>query len=421
VTTPPRRYLFASLALSALVLGCEPDAAWEPIHFYSPDAHDDSRALPFNPESNGAIDRDRIAPTTANGVMVAFVYLPYGLIALVSGMMFFLHRRRARVEREFDPRAPLRDGPAVVSGTVEEDPAWHGPFVRVDIHQNGAEYCNKGNWSHVWTESTRVVNHRPFVIVRDDGARVQVEPDARVVLHDDHSHIERHSHNQRTRFAEITPGERVHVTGTLMGASVSSAHGVGAYRSGGLMPVVRAPSIGRMLISTEVPGDTSAKRMRHHRGWLIGVALLFAFVSVVVVPTYQILSLSYAEVWARPVALRDWRVWRKPKNSPGYWAYYYSVRAEYRDRAVTRTVEDDVGYATHECAKGAACPRLPFVVSTLSPEVHQFGVAPSFTSGRVVALVMLALTALIAWPLAVIGTRPWYLRRKVVDRQSGRL
>jgi len=92
------------------------DAAWEPIHFYSPDAHDDSRALPFNPESNGAIDRDRIAPTTANGVMVAFVYLPYGLIALVSGMMFFLHRRRARVEREFDPRAPLRDGPAVVSG-----------------------------------------------------------------------------------------------------------------------------------------------------------------------------------------------------------------------------------------------------------------------------------------------------------------
>jgi catechol 2,3-dioxygenase-like lactoylglutathione lyase family enzyme len=333
---------------------------------------------------------NRETATGGNGVMLAFVYLPYGLILLVSGAMFFVHRRRARAEREFDARAPLRDGPST-------------------------------HWSHIWTESARVVNQRPFILVRDDGARVQVEPDARVVLHDDHSHIERHSHNQRTRFAEITPGERVHVTGTLVGASMAGSHTAGAYRSGSPMPVIRAPSIGRMVISTEVPGDTSARRMRHHRGWLVGVALLFAFISAVVVPTYQILSLSYSEVWARPVALRDWRVWRKPKNSRGYWAYYYSVRASYQDHATTRTVEDDVGHATHECAQAGNCARLPFVVSSLSPEVHQFGVAPSFTSGRVAVLVMLAIGMLIGWPLAVIGTRPWYLRRKVVDRQSGRL
>lgn len=419
--TPRRRYLLAPLALAALAAGCEPDAAWEPLNLYPSDEPAGPQWLPFNPESNGAIDRDRVDSSTANGVMLAFVYLPYGLILLVSGAMFFVHRRRARAEREFDARAPLRDGPAVVFGTVEEDPSWQGPFVRIDIHQNGAEYCNKGNWSHIWTESARVVNQRPFILVRDDGARVQVEPDARVVLHDDHSHIERHSHNQRTRFAEITPGERVHVTGTLVGASMAGSHTAGAYRSGSPMPVIRAPSIGRMVISTEVPGDTSARRMRHHRGWLVGVALLFAFISAVVVPTYQILSLSYSEVWARPVALRDWRVWRKPKNSRGYWAYYYSVRASYQDHATTRTVEDDVGYATHECAKGGNCARLPFVVSSLSPEVHQFGVAPSFTSGRVAVLVMLAIGMLIGWPLAVIGTRPWYLRRKVVDRQSGRL
>ncbi len=419
--TPPKRSLLALLVSAALAVGCEPDAAWEPLHLYFSDGAIGPAALPFNPESDGALDRDRVAPSTANGVMLTFVYAPYGLIALVSGLMFFLHRRRARVEREFDPRAPLRDGPAVVFGTVEEDPSWRGPFVRIDIHQDGAEYCNKGNWSNVWTESKRVVNHRPFVIVRDDGARVQVEPDTRVVLHDDHSAIERHSHNQRTRFAEISPGERVHVTGTLVGASMAGAHRVGAYRAGSPMPVIRAPSIGRMVISTEVPGDTSERRMRHHRGWLIGVALLFAFISTVVVPTYQTLSLSYSEVWARPVAVRDWRVWRKPKNSAGYWAYYYSVRAEYQDRAATRTVEDDVGYVTHECVKEGNCPRVPFVVSTLSPEVHQFGVAPTFTSGRVAVLVVLSLVLLIAWPLAVIGTRPWYLRRKVVDRQSGRL
>ncbi len=413
-----RTLLFAAaLTLAA----CSPNAEWRSLGGAQTGcAAPAQNALPFEADDSGALDHDRVSSATSERLADLFVHVPYALIFAVAAFFAWHHNRRAVMEQASNPTAPLVDGPAVVYGTVEADPAWQGPFVRLDIHQSGTEWCNKGAWHHQWKETSRTLNRRPFVVVRDDGVRVQIEPDERVILHDEPD-VVRHDLASRTRVAAIEVGQRVHVSGTLVGASLAQGSAGGAYRSGFGAPSLRAPSIGRMVISNERPGAPELARMRFHRGWAIAVAILFAFVASVVMPAYELLSLSNELAWATPTDVRNWREWHKPKNSSGYWVYRWSVRGAWDDHGTARTLEDDCGQPYFNYVTEATCARVPFTVSTIAPSWHQIGTGPQLTVGRCIILGILCLIIVIAYPASTLASRPWYEKKRVVDSGNGRL
>lgn len=409
--------LVAALSLAA----CADEVAWEPLDptYLSP-SRPPVHALPFDPASRDALDHDRMGADNSAYAADVLAHVPLGLLFAIAAFFAWHHNRRAVMEQASNPVGPLADGPAVVVGTVEPDPAWAGPFVRLDLHQKGTEWCNKGAWHHQWRETHRTLNRRPFVVVRDDGVRVQVEPDERVILHDETDTV-RHAVDARTRVAAIEAGQRVHVSGALAGASLAQSAMGGAYRGGYGMPSLRAPSLGRMVISNERPGETSLGRMRFHRNWAVAVAGLFAFAVAVIMPAYELLWLTGDAVWAAPTAVRNWREWHKPKNSSGYWIYRYSVRGVYDDHGAQRTVEDNCGEAYFRCVSSGQCTRVPFTVSSIAPSWSQIGDGPQLTVGRAVLLGIMSVILLFAYPLSALGTRPWYLKKRVVDSGGGRL
>ncbi len=416
-----RRKTLGAAALLALlaVTGCKTTTAeWQPLPArYVSGA---PGQLPFGPDDREALDHDRIASDTSTTLADLFVHAPYGLMFVIAAVMAFRHRKRGMMEAASNPTAPLVDGPSVVFGTVERDPSWNGPVIRLDVEQSGSEWQHKGAWHHRWAETRRTLHKRPFVVVRDDGVRVQVDPDDRVVVCDEPD-IVRHSYAMRTRVASIEPGQRVHVSGVLEGAALASPHTQMAYRGAQGMPTMRAPGGDRMVISNEAPGEATLKRMRFHRNWAIGFAAVFAFCATVVMPAFELLSFTGDTVWATPVAVRDWREWHKPRNSAGYWVNRWSVRATWDDHGTPRTVEDDCGEAYHQCVVSGACAQVPYVVSSVAPHWHQIGRYPQLTVGRAVVLGILALILLITYPATVFSSRPWYMKKRVVDGGSGRL
>jgi hypothetical protein len=416
------QHLLRAALLAALLgaLGCQREPTWTPVSGYPAANGYGATNWPFEERETGVIARDVVTASTSDAIADVFGFLLYGVMFSAAAFWVWSHRRRALMELGSDPRAPLVDGPAVVVGTVEPPPGWNGPVVRIDIHQVGNEWQHKGAWHHAWKEQRRDVNVRPFTIVRDDGVRVQVEPDARVAVHDSHNDIQRHNHTQRTRICDIKPGERVHVSGVVVGAQSAQGHG-GAYRQGYGAPTVRAPAVGRMVISAEAPGATSLARMRFHRNWAIALAAVFTFLCAVVMPEYLVLSATGQTEWATPTATDYWRTWHKPKNSSGYWVYHHAIQGTVTRDGETLSVSDETGDGPSRCVESRQCLQVPFVVSSIAPSYHQFGLDPHLTTGRVVLLVLFGLVLLIAYPASVVSSRPWYLHSKVNDTGSGPL
>jgi hypothetical protein len=406
------RRLSRLVLAAALLAGCNDQVGpWTPVP--RPD-----KAHTPPPSGSDLLVGNRVSarPSTiivhgvAGGVFAALFLTALGL-ALV-------HRRRARAEASFDPRAPLRDGDAVIFGEVELVPDHEGPAALVRLEQIGTEQRNKnGGYSHYWREVRREVRARPFYVRRDDGTRVLVEPDPRVALHDDLSRIEREGPAIRARIAELTAGERVHVTGQLRWASGGAPQAV--YRDAGGGPVLRAPRFGRMVISTERPGDTEAERMRFHRGWAIALAIVFWIVNGLVIPTYQILAIDGQVVRAKLTHTRVWKVWHKPKNSSGYWVQHYDVRA--RRASGGEPLEDECSAMLHLCASAGRCTEAPFVVASHAPSIHQVGSGPTITEGQMAMIIITLVLLLIIYPASTVATRPWYQRSKMTDYGSGRL
>lgn len=413
----------ARSALWALVLaalGCARTPDWTPPAVATSTVAYDTRNWPYEDGDSGVLAPGTISARSSAVISTLFGFGFYPALLAAAAYWTWVHRRRARAEQASDPCAPLRDGPAVVCGTVEAPPGWSGPVIRIDIHQLGSEGQNRGAWHHAWREQHRAVNVRPFTLLRDDGVRVQVEPDARVAVRDVHDDIRRQSHTQRIRVCDIQPGERVHVSGDLVGTGAGRGF-AGAYRAGGSVPTLRAPALGRLVISAEAPGATSDARAGFHRKWALALAATFAFLAAVVMPEYFVLVTTGQVGSVTPTATDHWRVWHKPKNSRGYWVYHQAIQGVFVRGGVTHTVSDETGDGPANCVARGACVRVPFVVSAVAPSWHQFGFEPHLTIGRVALLVLLALTLAIAYPASTRSTRPWYLRSKVNDTGTGRL
>ncbi|MEZ4407814.1 MAG: hypothetical protein R3A52_15270 [Polyangiales bacterium] len=415
------RRLPLALALAALFsVGCQ-DKRMEPwVDAPSPYGADPTQPFPLGGERSDVLERDRVGSTGSDVYLFGVVHL--SLLAMMGLAAFWWrkHQAQATLEHSFDPRAPLRDGPAAVMGVVETDPGPEAPAVAVTIYQRGTEAQNKGQWSHTWSEVKREVWARPFWIRRDDGAVVRVEPDQSVVLRDDLSRLQRYGVDTRTRHAELQRGERVFATGALSGAALAQPNA--AYRGMQGSPTLRAAPGAPLMVSTEPPGDTFSKRALFHLKWLVALVVVGGTLAMTVFPKVELLTVDGVSVMARPTQTRHWMVWVKPKNRRGYWSPRYAVRAEYTFRdGQTVTLEDECGYGLHRCVTDGQCARVPFVVSAHMPSVHMLGSRPSLTVGRSLILGITLLILGIAYPVSAASTRPWYLRKRVNDHGRGRL
>jgi hypothetical protein len=401
------------LLLALLTLGAcrEADVPWEP-------------APPQSPESPGldapsTLARSRINPDTSAALIFLLALGPWTLVAGWSLYWWLQHQKRAVAERSFDARAPLANGHAVIAGQVELEQGATGPAIQVVIQQRGREWKGKHGWHHNWTETSRAVRVRPFWVRTFRGDRVRVEPDERVMLRDDLSRIERTSRFDRVRFAELTPGETVHIAGSLFGANAQGPGG--AYRAMTQEPVLRPSRAAPMVVSTERPGETAQARAKHYRNWFVAAALVALALPVVVFPTASLLGLTGETVRAQPVATRHWQRYHKPKNRPGYYVQHYGLRSVQREGDRTRVLTDECSEEAWSCVNAGACPTVQYTVSALSDEVVQIGIGPQLTDGRVGLLATLAGLLALLFPLSVLGSRPWYLQRKVVDGEKGPL
>ncbi|MEI8255326.1 MAG: hypothetical protein WCJ30_06585, partial [Deltaproteobacteria bacterium] len=70
-------------------------------------------------DNAGYQSHDRVLAGCASGAAgVAIVHGPLAVMLVIAIVWAVAHRRRARAERSSDPRAPLKNGPAVLVGTV---------------------------------------------------------------------------------------------------------------------------------------------------------------------------------------------------------------------------------------------------------------------------------------------------------------
>ncbi|MCC6994158.1 MAG: hypothetical protein IT370_05970 [Deltaproteobacteria bacterium] len=344
-------------------------------------------------------------------------------IATLAGMLAWsvlrmrAFHRQAASEESVDPDGPLRAGPFVLVGTVEvEDGATP---VTIRIEQVGKEWKHKSSWSHSWRETRRWMDVRPFVVRRDDGTTVKVEPGPRVVLHDTLSRFEHSSTitKTRTRIAEVKPGDRIYVAGELVDIRVHGGGGV--YREAPRMPRLIPASTGPMVVSTEAPGGTARRLGRVHRLSSFAVGVVLAFQLVIVLFPYLAQHLTGVTSVGELRAVRTYETYHKPKNGSGYWTTHQEAEVSWaRDQSGTFRIARDL----YTCAVRAGCDRVVVRSASLAGfTLHQLGSRPTLSVTRTLILVIGSPTALIIWLITLVGARPWWLRRKVVDGGSGRL
>lgn len=408
-----RRALGWSLLLASLALaGCmESEVAWEPVPA--------QEAAPYPLAPRSILAASRVDPGTSAAVVFFFAVLPLGLVAAWSALWWRHHRRRAAAERALDARAPLKDGHAIVLGQVELEPGATGPAIELAIRQQGSDVRGKNGWFHRWTEYSRTVRVRPFWIRTPNGQRVRVEPDENVALHDDLSRTRRVAHFERVRSAELTVGETVHVRGTLFNASRAGLDA--AYRANAAEPVLRPSRFAPMVVSTEAPGATAGLRARFYGRWLVALAALAVALPAAIFPTAALLALTGRTVLARPVATRHWQQYVKPKNRPGYYVDHYGLRSVYRGDGRDHVLADECGVEAWTCAARNACAAVPYTVSALSDEVVQVGDGAQLSDARVFLVVVSGLALLVGFGVSAFRTRPWYLKRRIVDGGSGQI
>lgn len=400
---------FAALALSAFVAlsGCDnhDDVPWSPVR----EGYVIGRAITEDNEDE-YYDRSQSASDTTAGVYVGSNFVVVGGLLLLSVLLYWQHKRRAKLEEGFDPKAPLRDGASVVFGRVETED--RGPAVVLRVAQAGREWQYKGAWNHAWEETARQQQQRSFVVRTSTGVTVRVDPPQNVKIHGEFDRSERHDHAHRTQVFEIKHGDEVHVYGALSGAHEQSAN---AYRAAATMPVLSATSFAPMVISREKPGETAQKRAKVFRNLGIGALAWMLFAMLVVFNSYTVLALTGDVVPTTIEATRTWRVWVKPKNSPGYWRHHYEIRGS----AAGRTVTDEVSYSMYQLAESGSIRTVPFLVSTVDPEYHKFGSQPHTEGGRLAIAVIGALLWLTIFPIIALSSRPWYAKRKLKHGGAG--
>jgi len=353
-----------------------------------------------------------VGPVTSSLLVDGVGTVGFALLALSALLAALRKKREARAaDASFDPNVntTLALGETVIHGVVERAEG-AATAVRVEVDQDGEESENSGVWSHKWTERDRRVHVEPFYLRLPKGDRVRVEPREDVFLVDEMDGLIRVDLKRRTRFAELTPGERVFASGVLSrGLDPEAAAGAG-YRSAREGFVLRAPPGGQMLLSSEPLGDRFRERAAFHTRWMLWIVFV-AFVFHAFFLAYHARR-YFGEVTEATIARCEHYT---TKDDDGDDVDHYRIWMDADDGA---QISDHVNHETFQKLHPGF--KVPLVrargmfegLSTIGPDHTVFGAA------WVVVPVLLGVW--FAYRARERTTRPWY-ERDVVDTGKGRL
>jgi hypothetical protein len=354
---------------------------------------------------------DHVSPAATLWVVDGIGVGVLGALLVLALVRRGVHRRREKLAHKAALRQgeSLHLGPSVLAGVVVDD--GEGDAVVVEIDQLGREYKTKSGWSHQWSEARRSVEVKPFYVARANGERVRVEPDAEVFLIDKLDVTVRTGHTQRVRRARLSPGEHVFILGDMVRAPDPK---LGGYREAAEGWVLRPPRGERMLVSTEPLEDRHQARAKVWRNLaLIGGAFLLLWHGLLFVDVHA-KRISGQVVTKTAVDKRWSRNWVRPSKGRPYWAYHYYVDATGSDG--TRD-ESQVDYASYQAIENGT--ELSYVQVDGKP--LQIGAKPCAGSGSTAFGVVMAAIWAIVYLVVILSTRPWWMRKRVVETGTGRL
>lgn len=336
-----------------------------------------------------------------------------GYVSLAAHALTVRYRKlqEARAaDATVDVNSRLAPGRAIVTGVVEYAQGAQ-QAIRITIDQDGTESQNKGGWYHRWTETNRRIHAEPFYVRIDADKRIRVEPTEKIFFVDALAGFNRIDLTKRFKFAELTPGETVFASGTLVRANDPEAPvGTGGYRSGNDSLVLRPSADETMLLSAEPLGDRYRARAKFYGDFAFGI-LVIALLCNVYFWGFHVRRFM-GETMPIPISKLDSYA---TQGDEGQNIYHYRVQATLPSGDF---VLDHVNLTTYQQLHVGDL--VPFRAvsgtlrdwSTIGPHVT----AP-FSAATLVPL--FALMCFLYW-FEARKTRPWY-ERKVVDQGEGRL
>ena len=348
------------------------------------------------------------AETSAVWVAIAGGWL--ALLFAFTLARFLVYRRRC-VHAEEVERGPTGfcEGATVVGGCVETDDG--EPAIRFEIDQRGTEREHKRTWSHVWRETARRVQVRPFYVRLDDDQRVLVLPDDKVKLVDD-LETGHWKNNERTRVSEVCVGERVWVRGVLSREGREGS-GATAYRGGEAPFVMRRSRFEPVDVSSGSLTTRYTRWRRFYRVSAIILAVLFTFVQLFVFGSYYVQCL-FGRVEIAMITGTSTSVTTSKRST----TRHYVVEAKLADGT---KLKDDVTSSVYESARRKKIVEVPFRYVPFARFIHSIGVSAVASIGWIVIVIIIAFVATISLAITRASSVPWYEQRRVVERRSGRI
>lgn len=312
---------------------------------------------------------------------------------------------------------PTEAGPVVLQGTVEPVTDSNEPVISLSVRQVGHEMRGRNGTTHVWRETSRALQARPFDLALSAGERVRVEP-SRIALVDKLELYSRPEFTVRELAARIDRGETVTISGEMRPSGLGPG---GGYRDARARLVLGAPRKGLMLISSE-PLDArfeTRARLAVLLAMIAGTAL-FAH-GVIFRDAYFLLARGQVFEVPRSELAREVRNHRSRRGAHDTAHDFMVARiALPTGERVTLKDEVDPRFWGSSYGKVATTP-LPFLVDPASPRRHAIGRFPHVGRGRAIVGVVLALGV---WVLALVlqaFKRPWYERKRLIESGSGPL
>jgi hypothetical protein len=339
---------------------------------------------------------------------------------------------RAKAAMAAEKRAEqgsLTPGYAVVHGEVETVDG--GPAVQVTIRQSGREYRTKGGLRHIWTEFGRESIARPFTLRTSSGERVKVEPGNEVLLVDWLGVAYPHAtaagtspasgRPERVRRAEIMPKDEVYACGRLSGPSAAVAYRT-ADEGFVLSPWSQGPfrKSERMLISSERLEERHVRRAKLHGIWTCLVAVALVFANGICFGHYWMKAL-----WGRPVVASATSVRTYTTSGKHGPVRHYAVNATASLDGEEIALTSPINLASYTATKaelgaGHSVP-VPFVIIPKDPSINNIGSRPALWMMSALPGWTLFAGLLLGYALHTRHARPWYERKRVVDRGKGPL
>jgi hypothetical protein len=357
----------------------------------------------------------RMAPGTSH--VFADLLLGGWLVLAISLAILFAWRawsRARKLRAEVWHERGLRPGPILVPGvaTPLDDDRTGQPFIELSIEQHGVQRHTKNGHYVAWSETSRALRDRPFLLRCDNGELVRVEPSGRVDLIDRLDQTHRLSHADRRRSARIVEGEPVWIRGELVD---TAAGGSGPYR--GAAPthrwLLRPLARDGLFISSEPVEQEGRAEARFH-------AAFAALYAVMLLLCQGVLFHEYRALRARGVAssalLTSKTTWTTRSKSTV--TRHYGFHLQYNG---TRSANVETnGRVYRATGEGAT---VPILYDGDDPDTMQLGSVEELGlgSGSAIFGMVLAVMLTVLYLVFNASRMPWWRRRKLLETESGKL